>query len=188
MYVYIYAYILIASFTREWFPYIYMYACECMYICIYICSIIHMLMGSICIHIYICMYVYMHMYTYMHIYICCTFSREWVPYVYIYTYVCVYICICIHICIYISVAHSNVNGLPIYTYIHMYVCIHAYIFVASFTREWFPHIFIYTYVCMYIYIYIFVASSKCVWYTTRYGLAMIRRLLKKIGLFCKRAL
>ena len=121
-----------------------------------------------------------------------------------YMYICRYICIRvykIHIYTYIYTYK--------YIYIHMYICIYIYIYI-------YTYICIYIYICfnsmsvvgMFSQVSLFTQHKwavplKCAmthtqtmncggsWSqssTGRYGVATISRLLKIIGLFCKRAI
>ena len=95
--------------------------------------------------------------------------------VYIYTYILIYICVHTYTYIHIFIfVHT-------YTNIHIYICVHTHTYI---------HIYIRIYIYTYIHIYICVHTYKNIHTTSRIwnGVATISRLLKMIGLFCKRAL
>ena len=101
----------------------------------------------------------------------------WQVCVFIYLYIYIYICIYIYIYIYIH--------MYIYIRIHICVCISVYIYIHICVYIYIHMYTIYTYMCVYIYIFICMrAFLVWIWY----GVATIRRLLKMIGLFCKKAL
>jgi len=115
---------------------------------------------------------------------------------YTYAHVCIlyaYICISVYICVYIHI-HTCIY-IYIYIYIHIYVYTYVYIYMCVYTHL---HICIYVYIytcvyiymCIYIHIYIhreiFMYIHIDTWYVL--WVATISRLLKLIGLFCRRAL
>jgi len=125
-----------------------------------------------------------------------------VAYIYMYTYTCThdFSCICKHNCcrirIYIytlmfiyvytlmfyTCIHSHVHGLILHQHCMciFYVCIHCYVCILyTFSRPSYVHICIRSHV-----LYLYTLSCSLDYY----GVASISRLLKIIGLFCKRAL
>jgi len=106
---------------------------------------------------------------------------------YLYISMCVYTymwCVCGHICgvcvvIYV-VCVVYTSDVCTISYLCIFTCV--YTFVRSVCGK---HIR-----CVYcsVFVYIYVRVHICVVCHTRYGVATISRLLKIIGLFCKRAL
>jgi len=130
------------------------------------------------IYVYKCVYEYVHIYIYMYIHIC----------IYIYIYVNMSICICIYMYIHIYMyrAHELRKRLSMRRrYIYMYICIYVYIYIN-----------ISICICMYIYIHVCIEYTnldrgfRCAeaMHHSQHGVATMSRILKIIGLFCKRAL
>ena len=100
----------------------------------------------------------------------------------------VYKCVCVYICIY---TYTNLYTYIyiyayIYTNIYMYICIHIYIYI-------YTYIYILTYIYIYMkYTYITIPYPKtsvcrsCISFA--YEEALVSRIDKITGLFCKRAL
>jgi len=82
----------------------------------------------------------------------------------------------------------SIYVLYIYMYIHIYACIHTYMCICIYTYIYtYIYIYIYTYTHIYLYIHIYINNELGLWLAFDYGLVTISRLLKIIGLFCKRA-
>jgi len=132
------------------------------------------------IHVHIYIYIHIHIFAYSHIHMCAHISGrnavsevlEQTPltcvYIYIYTKKYIY-------------AHMFINT---YIYIYIYIYIHIYTEVCT-------YIYIYTHMrCAHIYIYIHIHfTDMCTpQVEISYGVALVSRIDKIIGLFCKRAL
>ena len=78
-------------------------------------------------------------------------------------YMCLCICICVHIdaCVYISSIH---------THVYIYTCAHNLLLLALVLRASFVH------------------NKRKIQHTLSHSVATVSRLLKMIGLFCKKAL
>ena len=111
-------------------------------------------------------------------------------------------CACVTLYLYISMYVMYVSGVRVCVSHYMCVChtmcvcvtLYLYINVSD-VCVWSVCVCVPLHVCVshYIYIsmYVMYVSGVCVCaslYTSRYGVATISRLLKIIGLFCKRAL
>ena len=82
-------------------------------------------------------------------------------FIYIYMYMYIYVCICMY--------------MAMYMYVYIYICLYIYI-----------HIYIYINIHIYIYVHSRPASECNL--GPSHGVALISRIDKIIGLFCKRAL
>jgi len=101
-------------------------------------------------------------------------------YMYVYTHIYVYICM--HTC-------KRKNVYVTYIYICMYTCIYIYVYI-------FVYMYTYIHTCMYICayryvypcIYVYIQTETFSWrQCKRHEVASSSRLLKSIGVFCKRA-
>ena len=110
---------------------------------------------------------------------------------------CMCMCMCMYTCVYVRVyVHVSIH---IYVWIHtckdmnvcvcecVCVCVRVFfcscvIYLCTFAGTWNVSTYCCVLGCHWMY-------GKCIWFnSTAYGVATISRLLKMIGLFCKRAL
>ena len=141
----------------------------------------------------------MYIYTYIDIYI----------YIYIYIYICIYVHIHIHICIniyiHVCAVYVYIYILGVFTHVCIYILTHILnrMWVTAHEKErnlldlalkvlcegtphtYFQVTFTHYIFAAYAYKYIYITFAR---HTYLYGVATISRLLKIIGLFCKRAL
>ena len=120
---------------------------------------------------------------YMYTYICthdfsCIYKHDWCRIrIYIHTLMFIYVyTLTFYTCI-----HSHVHGYILNICMSIfYVCIHCYVYILyTFSTHSYVHICIHSHV-----LYLHTLSCSLDYY----GVASISRLLKIIGLFCKRAL
>jgi len=80
------------------------------------------------------------------------------------------------------ISHANESCIHLSVYVSLCVCIYLYVFV-SISKC------LYLSLCVCIYLYVFVSISLSMYLCTyHYGVALVSRIKKIMGLFCKRAL
>jgi len=135
----------------------------CIYASMLYVYIHHEWRECIYVYVYTCtsIYIYMGIYVWMNIRIRIYMHM----YIYMYVYICIYVHMCIYVYMYICIQFISIYVYILYVNMYLYLCIYIYVF-------------------MYICIHFCTDLDAC----PSYGVATISRLLKMIGLFCKRAL
>jgi len=135
----------------------------------------------VCICIYMCIYLYTFIFTYQYMYMCIFIHVHCYRNVY---YGYMYLCI-IHACVFVPQLQFHCFGSPCTLQTHPPLDFLPHVFIDT-------HIYIYTHTHSHIYThtYTYVCTSGCTLSSSLslYGVATISRMLKNIGLFCKRAL